>query len=139
MEGWGGVLRTNKRLRRLQPGAWPFPWKFAPLCLFLPFILAWHLLSLHPQKTRLIEFGKYASGNRKRKGKGKPETFDFLGFTHMCSKNRRGDFFLRRKTKKKQLKKKLREVKDELRERMHERIKVTGEWLATVVDKIDQM
>jgi len=86
-------------------------------------------------KTRLIEFGKYASGNRKRKGKGKgkPETFDFLGFTHMCSKNRKGDFFLRRKTKRKQLKRKLKEVKDELRERMHERIKVTGEWLATVI------
>ena len=90
-------------------------------------------LTLHPQKTRLIEFGKYASGNRKRKGKGKPETFDFLGFTHMCSKNRKGDFFLRRKTKRKQLKKKLIDVKDELRERMHKRIKVTGEWLATVI------
>ncbi len=90
-------------------------------------------LTLHPQKTRLIEFGKYASGNRRKKGKGKPETFDFLGFTHMCSKNRKGDFFLRRKTKRKQLKRKLKEVKDELRERMHERIKVTGEWLATVI------
>jgi group II intron reverse transcriptase/maturase len=90
-------------------------------------------LTLHPHKTRLIEFGKYASGNRKRKGKGKPETFDFLGFTHMCSKNRKGDFFLRRKTKGKKFKKKLKEVKDELRERMHERIKVTGEWLATVI------
>jgi hypothetical protein len=75
-----------------------------------------------PQKTRLIEFGKYASGNRKRKGKGKPETFDFLGFTHMCSKNRKGDFFLRRKTKRKQLKK-----------RRHEKIKETGKWLATVI------
>jgi RNA-directed DNA polymerase len=90
-------------------------------------------LTLHPQKTRLIEFGKYASGNRKRKGKGKPETFDFLGFTHMCSKNRKGDFFLRRKTKRKQLKKKLKEVKDELKKRMHERIKETGKWLATVI------
>jgi len=95
--------------------------------------LSKHELILHPQKTRLIEFGKYASRNRKRKGKGKPETFDFLGFTHMCSKNRKGDFFLRRKTKRKQLKKKLKEVKDELKERMHDKIKETGKWLATVI------
>jgi len=90
-------------------------------------------LTLHPLKTRLIEFGKYSSGNRKRKGKGKPETFDFLGFTHMCSKNRKGNFFLRRKTKRKQLKRKLKEVKEELEKRMHKRIKETGKWLATVV------
>jgi len=90
-------------------------------------------LTLHPQKTRLIEFGKYAVGNHKRKGKGKPETFDFLGFTHICTKNKNGDFFLRRKTKKKRFKRKLEEVKDELRKRMHERVAVTGKWLATVI------
>jgi hypothetical protein len=90
-------------------------------------------LTLHPQKTRLIEFGKFASGNRKGKGKGKPETFDFLGFTHMCSKNRNGNFFLRRKTKRKRLKRKLEEVKEELKKRMHERVMVTGKWLATVI------
>ncbi len=90
-------------------------------------------LTLHPKKTRLIEFGKYASGNRKRKGKGKPETFDFLGFTHMCSKNRKGYFFLRRNTKRKRLKRKLDEVKVELKKRMHEKVDETGEWLAKVI------
>ncbi|MCP4366647.1 MAG: RNA-directed DNA polymerase [Deltaproteobacteria bacterium] len=95
--------------------------------------LSKHELTLHPQKTRLIEFGKYASGNRKRKGKGKPETFDFLGLTHICSKNRKGDFFLRRKTKRKRLKRKLDEVKDELKKRMHERVNETGKWLAKVI------
>jgi hypothetical protein len=90
-------------------------------------------LTLHPKKTRLIEFGKFASDNRKRKGKGKPETFDFLGFTHMCSKNRKGGFFLRRKTKRKRFKKKLEEIKGELRKRMHERVRETGKWLATVI------
>jgi group II intron reverse transcriptase/maturase len=95
--------------------------------------LAKYELTLHPMKTRLIEFGKYASGNRKRKGNGKPETFDFLGFTHICSINRKGDFFLRRKTKRKRLKRKLEEVKDELKKKMHERVMVTGIWLATVI------
>ena len=90
-------------------------------------------LTLHPTKTRLIEFGKYASGNRKRNGKGKLETFDFLGFTHMCSKNKNGVFFLRRKTQRKRFKRKLSEVKIELKKRMHERAKETGKWLATVI------
>ena len=90
-------------------------------------------LKLHPEKTRLIEFGKYASSNRKKSGKGKPETFDFLGFTHMCSKNKKGDFFLRRKTIKKRFKKKCKEVKQELWKRMHDNIKLTGEWLASVI------
>ena len=90
-------------------------------------------LKLHPEKTRLIEFGKYASSNRKKSGKSKPETFDFLGFTHMCSKNKKGDFFLRRKTIKKRFKKKCKEVKQELWKRMHDNIKLTGEWLASVI------
>ncbi len=90
-------------------------------------------LTLHPKKTRLIEFGRYATDNRKRKGKGKPETFDFLGFTHICSKNRKGYFFLRRKTKRKRLKRKLDEVKVELKKRMHEKVDETGEWLAKVI------
>ena len=90
-------------------------------------------LTLHPQKTRLIEFGKYASGDRKRKGKGKPETFDFLGFTHICTKNRKGDFFLRRKTKRKRFKRKLDEVKGELKKRMHAKVDDTGKWLAKVI------
>jgi hypothetical protein len=95
--------------------------------------LANYELTLHPQKTRLIEFGKYASGNCKRKGKGKPETFDFLGFTHICTKNRKGDFFLRRKTKKKRLKRKLDEIKVELKKRMHAKVDDTGKWLAKVI------
>jgi RNA-directed DNA polymerase len=90
-------------------------------------------LKLHPEKTRLIEFGRYASGNRKRNGKGKPETFDFLGFTHICSKNKKGGFFLRRKTIKKRFRKKCKEVKQELWRRMHENIKTTGEWLGSVI------
>ena len=90
-------------------------------------------LKLHPEKTRLIEFGKYAGSNRKKSGKSKPETFDFLGFTHMCSKNKKGDFFLRRKTIKKRFKKKCKEVKQELWKRMHDNIKLTGEWLASVI------
>lgn len=90
-------------------------------------------LTLHPEKTRLIEFGKYAAGDRKRKGEGKPETFNFLGFTHMCSINRKGHFFLRRKTKRKSFKKKLEEVKAELKRRMHEMVIETGKWLATVI------
>jgi RNA-directed DNA polymerase len=90
-------------------------------------------LTLHPTKTRLIEFGRYAAGNRKRKGKGKPETFDFLGFTHICTKNSKGYFSLRRKTKSKKMRKKLEEVKVELKKRMHEKMKTTGNWLATVI------
>lgn len=94
--------------------------------------LARHELTLHPAKTRLIEFGRFAAESRRKRGKGKPETFDFLGFTHICSKNRCGGFFLRRKTVKKRYKRKVKEVKQELKKRMHKRIKETGEWLASV-------
>ena len=90
-------------------------------------------LKLHPEKTRLIEFGRFASSNRKKSGKGKPETFDFLGFIHICSKNKKGGFFLRRKTIKKRFKRKCKEVKQELWRRMHENIKTTGNWLGTVI------
>jgi RNA-directed DNA polymerase len=94
-----------------------------------------HGLSLHPKKTRLIEFGKYARENRKRRGKGKPETFDFLGFTHISSKDRKGNFFLRRKTIKKRLKRKISEVKQELKERMHRKVDETVTWLASVITR----
>lgn len=90
-------------------------------------------MKLHPEKTRLIEFGRYASSNRKKSGKGKPETFDFLGFTHICSKTKKGDFFLRRKTIKKRFKRKCKEIKQELWKRMHDCIKKTGLWLASVI------
>lgn len=91
-------------------------------------------LELHPEKTRLIEFGRLAATNRERCGEGKPETFDFLGFTHMCGKNAKtGYFVVRRKTVKKRMRAKLQAVKAELRRRMHEPLAQTGEWLQSVV------
>jgi len=91
-------------------------------------------LELHPEKTRLIEFGRFAEDNRKRRGEGKPETFDFLGFTHSCGKTQKGKWFkVRRQTVKKRLRSKLQEVRQELRKRWHERIAETGDWLRTVV------
>ena len=92
-------------------------------------------LEFHPEKTRLIEFGRFADSNRRERGEGKPETFDFLGFTHICGKTaKRGNFTVRRKTVGKRLAKKLREVKQQLRRRMHARIAETGEWLKRVVE-----
>lgn len=91
-------------------------------------------LELHPEKTRLIEFGRFAEDNRKRRGEGKPETFDFLGFTHICGKTRKGGWFkIRRQTIKKRLRSKLQAVRQELRRRWHERIAETGDWLRSVV------
>jgi len=91
-------------------------------------------LELHPDKTRLIEFGRFAEVNRERRGKGKPETFDFLGFTHICGKTRKGGWFtVRRQTVKKRLRSKLQAVKQELRKRWHEPIADTGDWLRSVV------
>ena len=90
-------------------------------------------LSLHPEKTRLIEFGRFAAENRKRRGLGKPETFNFLGFTFICGKSRRGKFQLIRKTRRDRMRAKLKEVKRELRRRMHEPIPKQGKWLALVV------
>jgi len=90
-------------------------------------------LELHPEKTRLIEFGRFSEGNRKRRGEGKPETFDFLGFTHICGKTRAGRFWLRRITISKRARAKLREVKDQLRRRRHQPVPVQGRWLASVV------
>ena len=90
-------------------------------------------LKLHPDKTRLIEFGRSAEANRRKRGEGKPETFDFLGFTHSCSKTRNGKFFIRRKTIKKRFVKKCKEVKQELKERMHDDVIETGKWLNSVI------
>jgi group II intron reverse transcriptase/maturase len=91
-------------------------------------------LELHSEKTRLIEFGRFAEENRKRRGEGKPETFDFLGFTHICGKTRKGNrYTVRRQTVKKRLRSKLQAVRQELRQRWHERIAETGEWLRSVV------
>jgi RNA-directed DNA polymerase len=91
-------------------------------------------LELHSDKTRLIEFGRYAAGNRQRDGKGKPETFDFLGFTHICGIiHKTGRFTVNRKTVGKRMAAKLKAIKAKLRRRMHEPIKVIGEWLRAVV------
>ncbi len=90
-------------------------------------------LELHPDKTRRIEFGRFAEQNRKRRGEGKPETFDFLGFKHISGKNRLGRFTVRRKTIRKRMGVKLREVKQQLRERMHDPVRQTGQWLKSVV------
>ena len=91
-------------------------------------------LALHPEKTRLIEFGRFAADNRRKRGEGKPETFDFLGFTHMCAKTRnRGWFLVRRKTVKKRLRAALKRIKTALRGRMHDPISEVGNWLRRVV------
>ena len=91
-------------------------------------------LELHPGKTRLIEFGRYAAVNPARRGLGKPETFDFLGFTHICAKSRDDRFWVKRITIAKRLRAKLREVKDQLRRRMHRPGPEQGRWLASVVN-----
>lgn len=90
-------------------------------------------LELHPEKTRLVEFGRFAAETRKRRGQGKPETFDFLGFTHICGASRNGQFLVLRQTIRKRLQAKLKTVKFELQRRMHEPIPTVGRWLGSVV------
>lgn len=90
-------------------------------------------LTLHPEKTRLIEFGRFAATNRRARGLGKPETFNFLGFTHICGRSRRGGFQLKRKSRRDRMRTKLRAVKEALRRRMHEPVDKQGEWLGRVV------
>jgi group II intron reverse transcriptase/maturase len=90
-------------------------------------------LELHPDKTRLIEFGRFADRNRKRRGLCRPETFDFLGFTHCCGRTRRGDFCVLRQTSRRRMRRKLLGIKAELRRRMHQPIREVGKWLRSVV------
>jgi len=90
-------------------------------------------LDLHPGKTRLIEFGRFAAANRQARGQRKPGTFDFLGFTHICAMRRDGRFWVRRITVSKRVRAKLREVKDQLRQRRHQPVPEQGRWLASVV------
>jgi group II intron reverse transcriptase/maturase len=90
-------------------------------------------LELHPEKTRLIEFGRFAAERRQKRGLGKPESFEFLGFTHICAKTRSGRFMLKRVTSKKRMRAKLSEVKAELMRRRHLPIPEQGRWLASVV------
>jgi group II intron reverse transcriptase/maturase len=90
-------------------------------------------LELHPEKTRLLEFGRHAAENRKRNGRGKPETFTFLGFTHVCGKTRQGQFALVRLTIRQRLRAKLREVKETFRWRWHDPVPEVGKWLASIL------
>lgn len=90
-------------------------------------------LSLHSEKTRLIEFGRHAAENRKRRGLGKPETFSFLGFIFISGKSRRGKFQIKRKSRPDRMRAKLQAIKQELRRRMHQPIPVQGKWLRQVV------
>ena len=92
-------------------------------------------LELHQDKTRLIEFGRFAIENRASRGLGKPETFDFLGFTHICAKTRKGNrFVVRRKTIKKRLRNKIAEVKEELYRRKHDPVPEQGKWVCSAVN-----
>jgi RNA-directed DNA polymerase len=90
-------------------------------------------LELHPDKTRKIEFGRFAERDRKKRGEGKPETFDFLGLTHMSGRNRKGYFVVKRRTVGKRMRAKLAEIKQQLRARMHDPVGQTGKWLKSVV------
>jgi len=91
-------------------------------------------LEIHREKTRLIEFGRFAEANRAERGEGKPETFDFLGFTHICSRTQKGNrFTIRRKTIAKRLRTKLKEVREAIIRRRHEPVPVLGKWLRSVI------
>ena len=90
-------------------------------------------LELHPEKTRLIEFGRFASRQRSQRGLGKPETFNFLGFTFICGKSRKGKFLLHRKTRRDRLQAKLTEIHEELKRRKHLPIPEQGQWLRQVM------
>src|SRR5438132_14040055 len=92
------------------------------------------LVELNPDKTRLIEFGRFAARERKQRGEGKPETFTFLGFTHYCGqRHKSGTFTVWRITAKKRMVAKLKAIKAELQRRMHDRMAEVGAWLRKVV------
>ena len=91
-------------------------------------------LDIHPDKTRLIEFGRFAVKDRRQRGQGRPETFDFLGFTHYCAKDRRGRFQLGRKPVARRMSRTLKRIKEALRRRMHCKSKTTARWLGKVLD-----
>ena len=91
------------------------------------------VLELHPEKTRLIEFGRNAASDRAVRGEGKPETFDFLGVTHICAQSRRGGFMLARHTRRDRKRMKLLEITAALRRRWHQDVAEQGQWLAGVM------
>ena len=95
-------------------------------------------LELHPEKTRLIEFGRFAAKNREERGEGKPETFTFLGFTHICGTGRNGKFKVMRHTIRKKMQAKVNELKGEMIKRMNAPIREVGEWLKKVVSGHNQ-
>lgn len=95
--------------------------------------LAQFALALHPDKTRLIAFGRFAAQDRSERGLGKPQTFNFLGFTHICGRDQNGKFMLLRKTRRDRLLAALKEIKQELRRRWHHSIAEQGKWLRRVV------
>jgi RNA-directed DNA polymerase len=90
-------------------------------------------LELHPDKTRRIEFGRFAEHNRNQRGEGKPETFDFLGLTHISGKDQNGSYAVKRKTISKRMRAKVLEIKQQLRRRMHDSVAQTGHWLRSIV------
>lgn len=90
-------------------------------------------LALNEDKTRLIEFGRFAADNRSRRGERRPETFDFLGFTHYCSRTRKGRFMVKRKTQGKRLRRKLNELREEAKRRMHQPVAEQHKWLCQVL------
>ena len=92
-----------------------------------------YALSLHPDKTRLIEFGRFTAVQRARRGLGKPETFKFLGFTFICGRSRRGFFALKRKSHGDRMRTRLKEIKEEMRRRRHQPLPEQGKWLRQVV------
>ena len=90
-------------------------------------------LALHPDKTRLFEFGRFASDRRRRRGQVRPETFDFLGFTHCCGTDRQGKFQVIRVTSKKRMRATLTAIRETLHRRRHEPVPVIGAWLTRVL------
>jgi RNA-directed DNA polymerase len=94
---------------------------------------AYYGLEIHNEKTRLIEFGRFAEANRQARGEGKPETFDFLGFTHVCGRRKDNWFIIRRKTIAKRLRAKLKEVRRKIMHRRHEPVSEQGKWLRSIV------
>ena len=90
-------------------------------------------LSVHPDKTRIIRFGRFAASNRKERGQGKPETFNFLGFTMICGQNRQGGFQVLRRTRRDRMQATIQRVKGELQRRRHQPIPEQGRWLGQVV------
>ena len=91
-------------------------------------------LDLNPDKTRLIEFGRFARERRQKRGEGRPESFDFLGFTHYCTRSRDGKFLLGRKPIAKRMTRTLKRLKEALRRRMHDSVKATAKWLGKVLN-----